>query len=372
MNRTTKTLTYVIGIIMTIAMVGSLILPMLSGNIGQAEIDAEAARPTPLPEPTLPAPPDTDSISFERAYLHNSGLFTIGAPTGWIPSAGSNTSNELRASLTNASLLSVIEVRIGKNDAGLADTAALSAFLDNTWLGHSWSGYSRWDETSRKITDSGIVQIDFNLSRGRSHMIARQESWLRDGDIYSVRVVMAENAPQELKFILQGVADSIERLPIYADAPFGWDVYFDNTDKHIVRYPADWEVTDAAEGVPATIVGDGAALVLSTVDEAVSSDEEAIDWIQNWRSGVMARTVEAVEVNGSAGFKVSYRLSTLDGESESGLAIMLNGPDNRLHVANLRLKDINEDLLTADANEYPWIATIDSFRNLPELQADLQ
>ena len=49
MNKTTKTLTYIIGIIMTIAMVGSLILPMLTGNIGQAEIDAEAARPTPLP-----------------------------------------------------------------------------------------------------------------------------------------------------------------------------------------------------------------------------------------------------------------------------------------------------------------------------------
>ena len=75
MNKTTKTLTYVIGIIMTIAMVGSLILPMLSSNIGQAEVDAEAGRPTPLPEPTLPPPPDTASISFDRAYLHESGLF---------------------------------------------------------------------------------------------------------------------------------------------------------------------------------------------------------------------------------------------------------------------------------------------------------
>lgn len=372
MNRTTKTLTYVIGIIMTIAMVGSLILPMLSGNIGQAGIDAEAARPTPLPEPTLPPQPNTDAISFGRAYLHSSGLFTIGAPAGWIPIAGSNTADELRASLTNSALLSVIEVRISKNNAGLDDNEALSSYLDNSWLGHSWSGYSSWDETSRKITADGIVQIDFNLSRGRSHMIARQESWLEGGDIYSVRVVMAENAPQALKFILRGTADNIERLPIYVDSPFGWEAYFDNLDKHIVRYPSDWDVTDAAEGVPATIAGDGVALVLSTVDVRVSSEDEAIDWIQSWRSGVKARSVEAVEVDGNAGFRVSYRLATLDGERESGLAILLNGADNRLHVANLRLSNVDEDLLTVDSNDFPWLATVDSFRLLPDLQVDLQ
>lgn len=372
MNKTTKTLTYVIGIIMTIAMVGSLILPMLSSNIGQAEIDAEAGRPTPLPEPTPPPPPDTASISFDRAFLHDSGLFTIGAPTGWSPSTGSNTADELRASLTNGELLSVVEVRISKNHTGLADSEALSAFLDNTWLGQTWSGYSRWDETSRKITDDGIVQIDFNLSRGRSHMIGRQESWLEGGDIYSVRLVMAENASRELKFILRGVVGSIKRLPIYADAPFGWQAYFDNTDKHIVRYPSEWELTDAAEGLPATIVGEGASLVLSTVDVAVGSEEEAIDWMQTWRSGVTARSVESVEVDGNAGFKVSYRHSTLDGETESGLAIMLNGTDNRLHVANLRLNNINEDLLAVDPSEFPWLAAIDSFRLVPDLQADLQ
>lgn len=372
MNRTTKTLTYVIGIVMTIAMVGSLILPMLSSNIGQAEIDAEAGRPTPLPAPTFPPPPDTAAINFDRKYLHSSGLFTIGAPTGWSPSAGSNTANELRASLTNAELLSVIEARISKNLAGIADSEALSAFLDRSWLSQTWSGYSRWDETSRKITADGIVQIDFNLSRGRSHMIARQESWLQGGDIFSVRVVMAENAPHELKYILRGVIGSIEFLPIYAQAPFGWAVYFDNLDKHIVRYPSDWKVTDAAEGLPATIVGAGAALVLSTNDVAVNSEDEAIDWIQGWRSGVKARSVEAVEADGNAGYKVSYRLSTLDGETESGLAVMINGADNRLHVANLRLNNINDDLLDVEPSVFPWLAAIDSFRLVPDLQADLQ
>ena len=371
MNKTTKTLTYVIGIIMTIAMVGSLILPMLSGQIAQGDIEADAA-PTPLPAPTLPAPPDISAIDFESQYLHSSGLFTFGAPTGWSAGSDSNTADELRASLTNGELLSVVEVRISKNHTGVADPAALSQFLDKTWLNYTWSGYSRWEETSRKTTADGKVQIDFNLSRGRSYMIARQESWLADGDIYTVRVVMAENAPRELKFILQGVTNGIERLPVYADAPFGWNVYFDNLDKHILRYPSDWQVTDAADGLPATIVGDELTLGIATFDVAIGSEDEAIDWIQTQRSGIKARSVEAVDVAGAPGYKLSYRYTTLDGEVESGLLIMLHGTDNRLHVANLRVSKQNVDLLSADQSEFPWLDVIDSFRLAPDLKVDLQ
>ncbi len=368
MNRTTKTFTFIIGIIMTIAMVGSLILPMLTGNIGQADIEAEA--PTPFPEPTLPAPPDTAAINFDSLHLHSSGLFTVAAPSGWIAGGGSNTADELRASLTNSAYLSVVEVRISKNHAGIADLDALSAFLDKSWLSQTWSGYSRWDETSRKTTADGRVQIDFNLARGRSHMIARQESWLEGGDIYTVRVVMAENAPDALKFILQGVANGIERLPAYVDAPFGWDAYFDNLDKHILRYPSDWAVTDAAPGLPATIVGDHITLAVATFDVAITSEDEARAWTESQRRGIQALSVEALTVAEAPGFQVSYRHTTLDGEVESGLLLMLNGADNRLHVANVRSATLNEDLLTVDRAEYPWLAVIDSFRLMPDLAVD--
>ncbi len=370
MNRTTKTLTYVIGIIMTVAMVGSLILPMLSGQIAQGDIGVDAA-PTPLPAPTLPAPPDISAIDFENQYLHSSGLFTFGAPTGWSAGSDSNTADELRANLTNSDLLSVVEVRINKNYNDIADPGALSEFLDKTWLSHTWSGYSRWEETSRKITEGGKVQIDFNLSRGRTYMIARQESWISDGDIYTVRVVMAENAPRELKFVLQGVASGIKRLPVYADAPFGLVAYFDNLDKHILRYPSEWNVTDAADGLPATIVGEDLTLLIATFDVAIDSEDEAIDWIQNQRGGIKARSVEALDVAGSPGYKLSYRYTTVDGEVESGLLIMLHGTDNRLHVANLRASKLDVDLLSADQSEFPWLDVIDTFRLAPDLEVDL-
>ena len=294
-------------------------------------------------------------------------MFTIGAPTGWTPASDSNTADELRAGLSNSDLLSVVEVRINKNHAGISDADGLSDFLDKTWLGHTWSGYSSWDETARTTVDDRIVRIDFNVNRGRSHLIARQESWIEGGEIYSVRVVTTENAPRELVSILAGLAGSIDTLPVYEDARFDWDAYHDNVDKHIVRYPSDWEVVDAEEGLPATISGEGATLVVGTYDAAIASDTEATDWIENWRSGVEVHAAQAIEVDSVAGYKVSYRISTLDGATESGLASMLNGPDSRLHVANLRLTDLDINLLQADETLYPSVAVPDSLRLLPDL-----
>ena len=66
MNKTTKTFTYIIGIVMTVAMVGSLILPMISSQVGVGDSYMETPQPTPFPEPTMPPPPDTAAIDFEK------------------------------------------------------------------------------------------------------------------------------------------------------------------------------------------------------------------------------------------------------------------------------------------------------------------
>ncbi len=372
MGKTTKTFTYIIGIVMTVAMVGSLILPMISSQVGVGESYLETPQPTPFPEPTMPPPPDTAAIDFDSRYLHRSGLFTIGAPTGWSPATDSSSVDELRAGLNNSDVQSVVELRINKNFAGLSDAEALSDFLDRTWLGQTWSGYTGWDETSRRVLADDVVQIDFNVRRGRSHLIARQESWIENGDIYSARVVTAENASRELKYLLRGLATSVERIGDYAGAPFEWDAYFNNIDKHMVRFPSNWEVTDAADGLPATIEGDSIVLVVSTADVTLASEDEALAWTETWRSGVEARSSEAVDMAGATGYQVSYRLKTLDGAAASGLMMMLRGTDDRLHIANIRMPDLDEDLLAVDPAEYPWLAVLDSFRLLPDLIVNIK
>ncbi len=368
MNQTTKTFTYIIGIVMTVAMVGSLILPMLSSQVGMTDPYSLTPDPTALPEPTMPPPPDIATIDFDSRYLHRSGLFTIGVPSGWNPQSDSSSEVELRASMNNPAVHSVVEVRINKNADGISDAAGLSEYLDNSWLSYTWGGYTRWDETSRALADEGIVRIDFNLERGPIHLIARQESWLAGDDIFTVRVVATENAAQELKFLLRGVAETIEWLPQYVGAPFAWDVYYDELDKHMLRFPSNWEVTDAAPGLPATVLGDGLTLAVATFDVLLASEDEARAWLQGWRYGVEAQSAGAVEVDGADGYRISYRLRNLDGGVESGAVIALNGTDNRLHVANLRAADVDQDLLEATAEDYPWLAILDSFRLVPDFE----
>jgi len=372
MSNPTKTFTYIIGIIMTVAMVGSLILPMLSNQVAMSSPETASEQPTAPPPPTMPPPPDLDALAFEKVYLHESGLFTMRAPEGWLPVSGNNSPSELRANLSNSAAQSIIEARISANPSGIADAAALSEYLDSSWFGASWGGYSSWDETSRKTTDDGIVQVDFNLTRGYARLIARQESWLEDGDIYSVRVVLPENAAEELKFILQEVGQSIEALPIYAGAPFGWAVYFDNSDKHIIRYPGEWQLSDGADGLPATIVGDGFTLRTAAFDTTLESEAAARAWLESTRPGLQALSAQTADVEGFSGYKVSYNLRNIDGDEESGLALMLHGSDDRLHVANLRSSTVSEDLLQADAAILPWLAAIDNFRLVPDFSVDLQ
>ena len=362
-----KGFTYAIGIVMLVAMVGSTVLPLLTGNTGHAAVDPQAVEPTAIPEPTVPPPPDIAQISFDDTYLHSSGQFTLGVPTGWTPTLEDSTEGEVRVSLGNADALSVIETRIIDPGEEIPDSDVLSEFFSDTWLGQTWRDYQSWEESDREITEDGHVVIDFNLTRSRANYIARQESWIEDGEIYSVRVVTAENAPEELKFLLEGVKNNVERVEAYAESPFGWDGYFDNIDKHMIRFPETWSITDAEEGLPVTIIGDDVTLRVETVDVALDSEDDAIDWIESWRSGVEGLNAVPYEVDGVSGYEVSYKLNTLDGAPESGLAILLNGSDNRLHVANARISNTDVDLQTVSSEEYNILSILETFRLFPDL-----
>lgn len=364
MSNWSKRFTYIFGIVLVIAMGASTVLPLLRSNVQQAPVEEATA----TPQPTLPPPPDTDSISFDETYLHPSGLFTVAVPTGWTPTVQDNSASEARVSLFNNTIQSVIEARIINQEDEVDSAEGLNTFFSDSWLGQTWRDYTSWEEASRETTEDGHLLIDFNLSRRDTNYIARQEAWIQDGEIYTVRVVTAQNAPQELKLILQKVAETLAPITSYEGTPFEWSSYFDNTDKHMIRYPGTWTVTNAADGLPATIESDDLTLVVETLDVALEDEDDATDWMENWRSGVTVLTVNPVDYDGTSGFEVSYSLATLDGTPESGTAVLLNGSDNRLHVANLRLAVPNVDLQTDESEDYASYKTVlSTFRLFPEL-----
>jgi len=210
--------------------------------------------------------------------------------------------------------------------------------------------------------------MSFNLELNNRNFIARQKAWFDDDWTYIVRVITPDLGSDMLLFVLDGVSDSLEPNAQFADTPISWSSYFDDTTRHIIRYPQDFSVTDSAVGAPATIVGDGIAMRVETIAGAISDESAAQDWVTSWRSDAEIQTVEPVESDGYTGYLVSYSLMTLDGESEAGLAMILNGSNEQVHVANMQVANESNDLLddTAfpDGNAYREI--IETFTVLPD------
>ncbi|HLV33687.1 MAG TPA: hypothetical protein VKY59_01180 [Spirillospora sp.] len=368
---TLKRWTYVIGFLLVGVMGLSTLLPVLAPRNLSSPV-TEPVQPTPMP--TFPPPPDTSAISFDQLYLHPSGLFTVAYPTGWTPSQPITTTDNVRAVFSNTDALGVIQVDINRPPA--ADEAPLTldnvdSYFNTGWMQASWREYSSWEESSRQRTADDELVIDFALTlRGQTY-VARQKAWT-DGDwIYSTRVVMPENATQALLYLLDNVAATLEPQKAFAGTPLNWEAYFDQQDTHIIRFPSSWTLADSAPGKPASITGeDNTALRVQTeAGTVINSEADARAWVENLRSGTNILSVKPVSREGSEGYSVAYTLRTVDGDMQSGLAVLLNGPEDRLHVANLRFPGANIDLNADDLAETysDLVSVMNSFNVMPHL-----
>ena len=365
-----KRMTYIIGFGLVAILGLSTILPLLSTNV-TTPIQQAPVEPTALP--TFPPPPDPSTITFDETYLHPSGLFTVAEPNGWSPSQPLTTQEQVRAVFSNTQQQGVIQVDVDRPASAGEEPLTLDdvdARFNDSWLSASWREYTSWEESSREREDDRLV-IDFALGlRGQTY-VARQTAWT-DGDwIYSVRVVMPENATNSLLYILDNVANSLEPNKEFAGTPFNWNAYFDPQATHVIRYPAEWDLADSAPGRPASIQGDGSAIlrVEAQADTQISSEEEARTWAEQLRSNVSVLSVEPVSRDDSEGYSVAYSYRTVDGDAQSGLALLLNGPEDQLHVANLRFTGNEVDLNAAEVDEQysSLLDVLDTFTIMPEL-----
>jgi hypothetical protein len=342
-----KRFTYIFGVMMVGIMGLSLILPAISSNLPQTT--APQTQPTALP--TFPPPLEPAQIVFDDVYMHPSGLFMVSNPDGWTPSQPQTSGQSVRAVFTNGDAKSVIQVDVDQASSTEAEAGPLTlddvdARYNATWLGDSWRSYSSWSESDRERTDDDRLLIDFELTLANQGYVSRQEAWTDGEWIYSVRVVTPENATDMLVYLLDQVAESLEPQKQFAGIPFSWTAYIDQQDTHIIRYPASWTLEDGAPGRPTSISGSlsTALRVEAEADTVIDSEAAARAWVESQRAGNSILSVEAVERDGSQGYSVAYSARTVDGDSESGLALLLNGPDEKLHVANMRFLGSNVDL----------------------------
>jgi hypothetical protein len=125
----------------------------------------------------------------------------------------------------------------------------------------------------------------------------------------------------------------------------------------------------------AASIGKATILRVEADEAVVEAESAARTWIEAAYSGATILSVQPVERDGNSGFSVAYSYADPDGEPISGLAVLLNGPDDRLHVANLRFPASSVDLNNlGDAPEEPYASlaqAMGTFTLMPDLDATL-
>ncbi len=366
-KRTTqKRITVILGIFLAFIMGASLLLPLLSQSAPPPET-AETATPAPTAPPPIA---DLSSITFDASYLHPTGIFNTAIPSGWSLGQTNSTENEALVIFNNAEQQSVVEVRVFQPEAAVSSAEDLNGVFNTGWLSQSWRDYTGWNEATRRVEGERLL-IDFSVRRDAQNLIARQSAYTDGEWVYSVRVVTPDNASDMLRYILDQQIETIRPNKQFAGTPFNLMGYVDEADQHFIRYPSTWQITDAANGMPASIVGDIGALRVESADGSVDSEDAASEWITNWRSGITVDAVIAVEQGGAQGYKVAYSRTTVDGDQESGLAVLLND-EGRVHIANLIINAGGVDLMDA-AEDSPYsdgLRALDDFMLLSALESN--
>jgi hypothetical protein len=241
--------------------------------------------------------------------------------------------------MRNDAQASVVEVRLLKPTTPVTNATELGQIFNDDWLQSSWREYQSWDESLRQEVD-GTVQIDFTLTRAGQNYIARQIARAVDGWVYVTRVITPTNGADMLRYVLAETDKTIAVQPVAGDVPLEWSSYSDAAWQHLIRFPATWQNVDGTAGVPASFQSPEGTLRVDAVDgKTVTTEDEASAYATGTRSGLKVENVKAVTQGDSEGFQVAYTVTTLEGDTESGAMVLLNGADGKLHVANLRLND---------------------------------
>lgn len=373
-NKTAQRTTVILAIVMIIAIGGSAILPLFSSN--NQVTTQQTAVPTATVVPTFaPAITDFTSISFDQDYLHSSGLFSVSQPTGWTPGVPTTKPDSVDITFNNAELLSVLQASLQIAAAPIENMDQLDAIYTTAVLNQSWSNYRNPRETARVRLPDNKLQIDFELQNARQQVfVARQISWWDTDWIYNVRVVTPNNQIDLLKFLSDKMVAGFKPNRIFAGTPADWQAYFDPTQKFILRFPSTWSLTDSAPGLPASIEGPNTSLRVEAQPVSAPLDEAAArTWVESSRAGATVVSVQPVTRGDASGFSVAYTYADSDGDSNSGLALLLNGPDNTLYAANLRIFEADVDLNTDtdQVSHDDLVKTLNSFQLLSTLNVPL-
>lgn len=360
-----KRASVILGVFMAVVLIGSTFLQLISRITRNTTPQTTAATATAIP--TFPPPANADDLDFSTLYLHPTNIFAIGQPSGFDQASPTSNSNLAQVNMVNNTTLSVIDAFVQAPQEPVT-TESLSDFFSADVLDRTWNFFSNWSESSR-TTSATDLTIDFAVTLQQQQYVARQRAWTDGTWIYSVRVLAPANAVDYLRTLLDGATASMLPFTQFAGTPLNWAALYDNTSGMVIRYPAAWTVTDGGAGRPATVTSpDGATLrVEARPGQTVDSQDAAGAILQQIRPGATLVHIEEVSqaasqtAEATSGYQLTYTSATPDGEVQSGIAEILNGPNNTLFIAVLRAP-------TADLGSAGAEATVEPGSNAAEYE----
>jgi len=320
---------------------------------------------------TFPTPaPGTPVVDMAGIYTHPNAVFQLLQPQGWSP-LSELQDTIASVSMVNSALYSVIHVYAQKYTFA-QDASTLDAAYDANTLAASWTEYDSWQQTARDQVDGHLV-IDFTLTLSGQTYLARQLAWASPDDntwALVLRLVVPGNNPALLERLQSLLLPSIELLPDSLLAPLNWPAYIDGVWGFVLKYPESWRLADGGPGRTATLTDSSGQITVTLNGEAdtiIEDVDAARAWLERVRPGAEIIDAQPVERANGAGFGVSYLYSDADGEQRSGLAILLNGPGDRLATATLRLNEGHLNLLdpTVSAAYREALQAMQTFAVLP-------
>lgn len=383
-KRSSITAGRIAGIIGLLMIVGSLLATsLLPGGLQRTPQPTEFPTSAPLPTPTpvtFPTPdPAGSGLTVAAQMVHPAGTFAIPLPEGFTATP-SNQDGIHSLSLVDWNRYTVIHAYLQQTSAAL-DIAGLDELNNEEMLAGSWSYYDSWEETGRTL-DEDRLTIDFTISLFSNEYRARHITWPGPDDdrplMGVVRLVVPDNNPTLLDDLEALILGDFVTLTDGLTASLSWGGTVDEVAGFALRHPVEWTMSAGGLGEPTTLDTGSGTLTLAGDDSPVEDDAAAEAWVLAAVEDATIDAVQPVERALGAGFAVAYTASPAigddedeEGDSQSGVVVLVNTPAGKLVTANLLLTEGDAaDLLAEDvSSDAPlaaeWLA-LQTFAPLPE------
>ncbi|PJF43813.1 MAG: hypothetical protein CUN55_07175 [Phototrophicales bacterium] len=328
-----------------------------------------------------------EGIENTRPYVHPTGLFQSYQPASpaW----------QILTSDTNFVVVGdrqVVEARFrGNQSCGvihfIVETNApnsideLNNSLNTDYFNVAWGSYGAWELLNREIDGDRIVAefslrqpADFGtLCPEKYH--ARTVSWLANGLTHHVRMVVREEDKDALERLEQLLVPTLVSYPNnIATVDNAWRVQTSTDQTYFVVIPQTWG-RDPLSTSDRLIYTDNIRFQLTTekFENTPLADETAArDWVvANTPSNAEILSSRTVQQPYAIGYQFSYRFTNSEGESTSGIFVLLNDADNVLYTGDMRVADVDVDLLETSPEEIELTIDVREVANAITVMAPL-